>query len=244
MDEDAVFLLQRDLPREGPGSDACTLEALRRLPALPTDAVVLDLGCGPGRSSLVLAEALCTKVMAVDLHQPYLDHLVRDAAQRGLSDRIEPRRADFGALVLPPGTVDLIWSEGAAYVLGFAESLGRWRPLLKPGGLMAVSECTWLVDDPSAELRAFWRSAYPSMGTVAENRRRVESAGLEVLDTFVLPASAWWDEYYTPLLARVAALRPTADAPLTTLLDEAEREIDLFWRHGDAYGYVFYLLRS
>jgi SAM-dependent methyltransferase len=243
LTDDALFLLHRDLPREGPGSDACTAEALRRLPGLPSDPVVIDLGCGPGRSSLVLAETLEVKVIAVDRHGPFLDQLARTAAERGLSHLIEPRQADMSAPDLPPGLVDLIWSEGSAYVLGFAEALRAWRPLLKPGGLMAVSECTWLVDDPPKEARAFWESAYPTMGTVAINRRRAEDAGLEVLGTFPLPSSAWWDEYYTPLLDRAAALWPTADANLLKLLDETEREADLYWRHGESYGYVFYLLR-
>lgn len=242
MDESALFLLHRDLPREGPGSDACTREALRRLPPLSTNPVVVDLGCGPGRSALVLAEELGTRVIAVDLHAPFLDQLSRGAAERGLSPLIEPRRADMAAPGLPPGSVDLIWSEGAAYALGFAEALRCWRPLLKPGGRMAVSECTWLVDDPPDEPRRFWQAAYPSMGTVAENRRRAEAAGLEVVDSFLLPASAWWDEYYDPLLARAASFRPTADASLISLVEETGREADLFRRHGDAYGYVFYLL--
>jgi serine/threonine-protein kinase HipA len=244
MPDDALFLLQRDLPREGPGSDACTAEALLRLPALPGDPVVVDLGCGPGRSSLVLAREIGAKVIAVDLHEPFLDQLARAAEAAGRSHLIEPRRADMAALGFPPGSIDLIWSEGSAYVLGFAEALRCWRPLLKPGGLMALTECTWLVDDPPDEPRRFWGEAYPSMGTIAVNRLRAESAGLEVLDAFPLPASAWWDEYYTPLLARTAALRPTADADLLALLDETEREVDLFRRHGASYGYVFYLLRS
>ncbi len=244
MSDDALFLLHRDLPREGPGSDACTAEALRRLPALPSDPFIVDLGCGPGRSSLVLARELGAKVVAVDLHGPFLDQLARAAEAAGVDHLIEPRRADMAAPGFRPGSVDLVWSEGSAYVLGFAEALRCWRPLLKPGGLMAVSECTWLVDDPPDEPRRFWDAAYPSMGTIAVNRRRTEAAGLEVLDTFSLPPSAWWDEYYTPLLARAAALRPTADASLAALLDETERETDLFRRHGASYGYVFYLLRS
>jgi SAM-dependent methyltransferase len=244
MSEDALFLLHRDLPREGPGSDASTREALRRLPPLPGDPAVVDLGCGPGRSSLVLARELGARVVAIDLHRPFLDQLARGAADAGLSHLVEPRRADMGAPGLVPGSVDLIWSEGSAYVLGFAEALRCWCPLLKPGGLLAVTECTWLVDDPPDEPREFWAAAYPSMGTVAENRRHAEAAGLEVLDTFPLPASAWWDEYYTPLLARAASLRPTADVSLSALLDETAREADLFRRHGESYGYVFYLLRS
>jgi SAM-dependent methyltransferase len=243
MSREALLTLHQDLPREAPGDDAATHEALRRLLPLPPHPVVVDLGCGPGRSSLVLASALNVRVVAVDLHQPYLVQLERGAIALGLAHLIEIRRADFGSLDLAPGSVDLIWSEGAAYVLGFAESLRRWRPLLKPRGVMAVSELTWLADQPPREARIFWDRAYPSMGTVQENRRRAESVAFELLDHFVLPASAWWNDYYTPLLARVERLLPGADAELAALLAETVGEIELFRRHGDSYGYVFYLLR-
>jgi SAM-dependent methyltransferase len=62
---EALFRLFEGLPRQGPGSDACTRAALRRLGELPAAPRVLDLGCGSGRSALVLAETLRTKVVAI-----------------------------------------------------------------------------------------------------------------------------------------------------------------------------------
>jgi SAM-dependent methyltransferase len=241
-EEDAFFRLFVGLPRQGPGSDACTREALRRLPPLPPAPRVLDLGCGAGRQTLVLAEALQSKVTAVDLHQPFLDQLSASARARGLADLVETRCADMGALDLAPGSVDLLWSEGAIYLLGFEAGLRLWRPLLAPGGLVAVSECSWLTDAPADDLAAFWRAAYPEMGTVERNRARARSAGFKPLDWWPLPAAAWWDDFYTPLERRLAAL--AGDPALAAAIAETRREIDLFRRHGDRYGYVFYLMRA
>ena len=206
---------------------------------------MVDLGCGPGRQTLVLAQQLRVPITAVDNHAPFLAELEAEAQRRGLSHLVRTRCADFGQLEDPPGSYELLWSEGAIYHLGWAGGLDRWRPLLTPGGLMAVTEATWLTGKPPAEAADFWREAYPAMGTIASNAAVARDAGYRVLDTFTLPASAWWDDYYRPLQARMAALRAEAasDPALAEVLASTAREIDLYERFGTSYGYVFYLLR-
>ena len=238
-----MFRLFEGLPRQGPGSDACTREALRRLGALPPTPRVLDLGCGSGRAALVLAETLQAKVVAVDSHQPFLDQLQATAHQRGLKHLIEPRCADMRAPGVPARSVDLLWSEGAIYLLGFADGLRLWRPLLAPGGWLAASECSWLCADPPAEAAAFFRQGYPGMAGIEQNLERARAAGLDAVDHFALPQAAWWDEYYAPLEQRMSALAPDADPDLAAAIDETRREIELYRRHSDSYGYVFYMLR-
>jgi serine/threonine-protein kinase HipA len=240
---EAFFRLFEGLPRQGPGSDACTREALRRLPELPAAPRVLDLGCGSGRSTLVLAHALRTEVIAVDNHQPFLDQLRDSARERRLADLIDIRCADMAAPGLPQGSIDLLWSEGAIYLLGFEEGLRLWRPLLRPGGCLAASECSWLCAEPPAEAAAFFRDGYPGMAGIRENVARARAAGFDPIDHFTLPPEAWWDEYYTPLEQRMACLAPTADSELVAVIDETRREVKLFRSYGDSYGYVFYLLR-
>jgi serine/threonine-protein kinase HipA len=106
-----------------------------------------------------------------------------------------------------------------------------------------ASECSWLADARPPEAVRFWAAAYPTMGGVAENVAAAVAAGYEALDTWVLPAPAWWDDYYTPLLDRIARLRSAAGEDLRAAIAAAEAEIDLYRRHGDTFGYVFYLLR-
>jgi SAM-dependent methyltransferase len=195
---------------------------------------------------VVLARELGVPITAVDTHAPFLAELEAEAERRGLRHLVRTRCADFEQLEDAPGSYELLWSEGAIYVLGWAKGLRRWRPLLAPGGLAAFTEATWLTGPPPEEAVAFWREAYPSMGTVASNTAEAREAGYQVLDTFTLPASAWWDEYYRPLRERMAALRTeaVADPELADVIAATAREIDLYERFGHTYGYVFYLLRA
>ncbi len=241
---DIFFEIHRDLPREAPGSNACTARALSMTPPLPRDPHILDIGCGPGAQTLVLAKQTGGHVIAIDTHQPFLDELKRRAQAQGLSDRITPRNASMLALDFEEASFDLIWSEGAIYIMGFREGLAAWHRFLKPGGALAVTELTWLVDDPPDAPRRFWQAAYPAMKHVDENIALLRKAGYTSLGHFPLPESAWWDDYYTPIEHRIAALRQKYRDDVETLavLDEEQREIDLYRRYSSSYGYVFYIM--
>lgn len=236
------FELYEDLPRQGPGSAAMMRRALASLPGLPPDPRIADMGCGSGAASLVLAERGGT-VIGIDIHPPFLARLEADAAAAGLGDKVLAVIADMAAPPLAESSLDLIWSEGAIYQLGFARGLARWRSLLKAGGLLAVTEATWLTDAPPEAARAFWATAYPAMTGIAANEATLRATGFRVLDRFVLPAECWTESYYAPLARAIAAFRARHpdNAQASAIADEAESEIDLYRRHGDCYGYVFYL---
>jgi len=237
----AFWLLHESLAREAPGSEASTRNAIQRLPPLPAAPQVLDVGCGPGAQTLVLADTLRTRVAAIDIHQPFLDRLEKSAAERGLAELIETRNLSMDVLDYPPESIDLIWCEGGIYLLGVPAALRLWRPMLRRGGVVAFTECTWLTAQRPAEAAAFWSDSYPAMTTVAANTEAAEREGYEVTATFPLPAHDWWAEYYTPLQERIDQLRTRDEPDLRAVLDETQREIDLYARHGDSYGYVFYV---
>jgi ubiquinone/menaquinone biosynthesis C-methylase UbiE len=213
---------------------------------LPIQPRLLDIGCGPGMQTLELARISAGSILAIDTHQPFLEALNRRASREGLAERITPLNQSMFALDFEPGSFDAIWSEGAIYIIGFEKGLQEWQPFLKKGGYLAVTELSWLKPDPPAEVKTFWQENYPHIQTREENLVLLQKTGYHEVGHFTLPNSAWWQNYYTPLEKRIATLteqyRDNDEA--LAFLDISQREIDLYRKFSEWYGYVFYVMQK
>jgi hypothetical protein len=143
------------------------------------------------------------------------------------------------------GVFDLVWAEGSLFVMGFRAGLEACFARMVPGGSAAVSELAWLLPDPPAECADFFAAEYPAMQDVAGNKRLIVDCCFELVDTFVLPDTAWWDPYYRPLEARLALYREklATEPEKLELLRWMQAEIDMRRAYPEYYGNVFYLLR-
>ena len=188
--------------RQGPGGDEQTSQALAMAGLTPSpDLAVADLGCGTGAASLVLARDLGARVTAIDAAEPFIDRLRERAEAEGLADRIDARVGFMEELPFAESSLDLIWYEGAIYNLGFAAGVRAWRPLLRPGGVLAVTEMSWTSRHRPPAVATHWAEAYPTMGSVSENLRTLEDEGYRIEGLFVLPPECWWRNYLDPLQA-------------------------------------------
>jgi SAM-dependent methyltransferase len=149
------------------------------------------------------------------------------------------------ALDFEPGSFDGIWSEGAIYIIGFEKGLREWQPLLKKGGYLAATELSWLKPAPPVEAKTFWNENYPRIQTREENLALLQKAGYHEISHFTLPESAWWQDYYTPLETRIAILaeKYRNNNEALAFLDNSQREIDLYRKYSEWYGYVFYVMQ-
>ncbi len=248
---DGFWRIHDGLPREGPGSPASTRRALD-LSGIGGRARVVDVGFGPGPQSLVLAEAMPdAEILAVDAHEPFVAEVRRRAADAGGADRVTAvvgDMADLGSVVdrHVGGPVDLIWSEGAAYVMGFEAALRTWHPVLGPGGVLALTEPVWLAPTVPQAVRDFWDEAYPALQPLQVRRAQALHAGYRRIGDFVLPREDW-DAYYEPVRARLAELRedPARIGPaLADAIAATEAELAAFDGGGaEAVGYAFLVLR-
>ncbi|MEM8789564.1 MAG: class I SAM-dependent methyltransferase [Pseudomonadota bacterium] len=224
------FTLHRGLPREGPG-DAESLDWALGVAAPAPDGWVLDAGCGPGADIPGLLQHVPDgRILGLDLHAPFVEAA---RARLGGDPRVTLRAGDMAR---PEGRFDLIWCAGALYFLGLEPGLAGWRAALRPGGRVAFSHPVFFVAEPSPGARAFWQG--DPVSDIAQLRAEVAAAGYEILATRPLPDAAW-EAFYTPMDARIAALRSGAPAAaLAAVLDAGEAEAAGWRAHAAETGYL------
>ncbi len=238
----ALINLHRGLDHKGPGDPEFSCSILRSLSDLPPKPRIADLGCGCGASALLLAKHYQNTVLAVDSSSVFIEELKARVKQVGLEHLIMPIHGDMAKLDWQDGSLDLLWSEGAAYNLGFEQALKLWRPLLTNTGIAVISEMSWFTNEVPEPAIAYWQNAYPMMGTEAENLARANRSGFRILSTHRLPSYAWWANYYEPLRKRMQQV--TITPIMQSVIRETEEEMLLFEQFSDFYGYIFYVLQA
>lgn len=248
MDELELLIdLHKDEARQGPGGDRETRLSIE-LSGLSgrSGLSIADIGCGTGASTVVLARELDAHVTAVDFVPGFLSRLEAAASRAGVTDRIATLEASMDALPFERAQFDAIWSEGAIYNMGFAAGVEAWREYLKPDGILAVSELTWLTGHRPPELQTHWKTEYPEVNTAAGKLAVLEGLGFAPIGYFVLPEHCWLDNYYRPVRERFAAFleRHEHSEAARQLIAAEELEISLYERYKEFFGYGYYVARK
>jgi len=139
--------------------------------------------------------------------------------------------------------LDLIWSEGAIYNIGFERGLNEWRKFLKTGGYIAVSEASWFTDERPTEIDEFWMDAYPEIDTIPNKVEQMQKAGYIPVATFILPEECWTEHFYAPQVsAQEVFLKKYAGNRTAKEFIANEQHIEqLYYKYKEYYGYVFYI---
>jgi len=238
--------LHRDGKRQGPGGDDETRLAIS-LSGLSgrTGLTIADIGCGTGASTLVLAKALDASVTAVDFLPDFLHDLDIAAERENVAKRIETLACSMNALPFEEQAFGAIWSEGAIYNIGFANGIKAWRRFLKPSGILAVSELTWLTKERPDELEQHWHREYPEVDTASTKMAILEDYGFAPIGYFALPKRCWLDNYYRPIQDRFAAFleRNDSSEAAAAIVAAEEHEIVLYERHSAFVSYGYFVAR-
>lgn len=233
------FCVYEVLERWGVGSEIDTLKALSKIPFPPQK--ILELGCGKGVATTVLAAHSTAHITAVDNEPQALEHLLIQAKKADIEKKITVLCASMTELPLEKVSFDVIWAEGSAYIIGITNALKEWKAFLAHQGILVMSDLVWLTNTPSEEALSYWQKAYPDMTTIKERLKQAEEAGYEVLDSFTLSKAAW-NAYFDPLQESVNSIK--AQMMGSAAIHDIEEELAICHQYSDEFNYQMFILKK
>jgi ubiquinone/menaquinone biosynthesis C-methylase UbiE len=231
------------MERQAPGSPEVTLKALSFIDNLSNESRIADLGCGTGGQTMVLARHTPGLITGLDLFPTFIDLFNANSRKLNLQERVKGLVGSMDNLPFQDEELDLIWSEGAIYNIGFERGLKEWKRFLKPGGYLAVTEASWFTEHRPAEIETFWLDAYPEIDTIPNCMALIQKAGYIPVASFILPEYCWLENFYIPQVKAMEIFldkykdNPAAREFIAYMRDEAR----LYDKYKAYYGYVFYI---
>lgn len=234
------------LKRQGPGSPEATLKAISFIDELGDNARIADLGCGTGGQTMTLAQQVKGQVTGLDLFPKFIDIFNRNAKEYGFEDRVKGIVGSMDNLPFQEEELDLIWSEGAIYNIGFERGLNEWRKYLKTGGFIAITESSWFTDERPKEIHDFWMNAYPEIDTIPNQIAKLNKAGYLPVATFILPEICWTENFLIPnRMAQEPFLNKyPGNKTVEEFVASEKREADLYEKYNKYYGYTFFIAQK
>lgn len=231
------------IDRQGPGSPEMTLRALGFTDNLTAGSHIADLGCGTGGQTMTLAQNTPAKITGIDLFPTFVDLFNANARRFNVDDRVKGIVGSMDDIPFEEGELDLIWSEGAIYNIGFGKGLKYWRKFLKPGGFVAVTEASWFTDERPDEINSFWLDAYAEIDTIPNKLAVLQKAGYVPVACFILPENCWTDHFYVKQVKaqEVFLAKHRGNKTAEGLVENERREARLYAKYKEYYGYVFYI---
>jgi ubiquinone/menaquinone biosynthesis C-methylase UbiE len=231
------------IERQGPGSPEVTIKALSFIDYLSNESRIADLGCGTGGQTMVMAQHVPGNITAIDLFSTFIDLFNQNAGKLNLQDRVKGIIGSMDSLPFQEEELDLIWSEGAIYNIGFERGLNEWRKFLKTGGYVAVTEASWFTEERPAEINDFWVEAYPEIDTIPNKVAIMQKAGYLPVASFILPEKCWTEHFFAPQIKaqEIFLKKHAGNQTAEGLIAYARHEAQLYAKYKAYYGYVFYI---
>lgn len=234
------------MERQGPGSPDVTLKALSFVDNLTEHSLIADIGCGTGGQTITLAKHVQGKIIGIDLFEGFIDILNCNVRQLDFQDKVKGTVGSMDNLPFHDEELDLIWSEGAIYNIGFERGLNEWRKFLKPGGYIVISESSWFTDERPAEINDFWMDAYPEIDMIHNQVAKIHKAGYLPVATFILPENCWTEHYLEPnVVAQQIFLNKYAgNKTAEDFVASEKHEAELYYKYKEFYGYTFFIAKK
>ncbi|MFA5325051.1 MAG: class I SAM-dependent methyltransferase [Bacteroidales bacterium] len=235
-----------NMERQGPGSPEVTLKALSFVNNLTDNSLIADIGCGTGGQTMTLAEHIRGKITGLDLFPDFINIFNHNAKRLGLEEKVKGIVGSMDSLPFLDEELDLIWSEGAIYNIGFERGLNEWRKFLKTGGFIAVSESSWFTEERPTEIHNFWMDIYPEIDTIPNKVTQIQKAGYIPVATFILPENCWTEYYHVPQITTQEMFlnKYSGNKTVEEFIAFQRHEAELYRKYKEYYGYVFFIAKK
>ncbi|MFI7025686.1 SAM-dependent methyltransferase [Micromonospora sp. NPDC049900] len=169
--------------------DTPVVEAARRITRKVGDAIdlrpgehVLDAGCGVGAPAVQLAEEYGVRVTGVTVSPVQVQEARGRAERAGLGARVDFALGDYHQLALADGSVDAVVAvEAMVHAVDVAVALAEFHRVLRPGGRLAITDCTRESHVSAAQVAPFMALfSINQLHSVAEWTSLLGAAGFDV----------------------------------------------------------------
>ena len=176
--------------------------------ALPANPVLLDAGCGQGKSFQYLRQVFAPqRLIGVDADPQSLDLSREEAARQGMA--VELIGSDCATLAVPDASVDLLFCHQTFHHLVEQEkALAEFYRVLKPGGYLLFAESTEAYIDTWV-IRWLFRHPMHVQKSAAQYLEMIPHQGFQFEAANVSYPYLWWSRARDfGLLERFGLRRP------------------------------------
>jgi len=159
--------------------------------ALPVSPVLLDAGCGQGKSFPLLRQAFApSRLIGIDADPQSLTQSAEEAARQGME--VELIGSDCASLKLPDASIDLLFCHQTFHHLVEQEqALAEFYRVLKPGGYLLFAESTEAYIDTWV-IRWLFRHPMHVQKSAAQYLQMIRRQGFEFTAQNVSYPYLWW----------------------------------------------------
>ena len=242
FDLNIIYEYFSNTDRQGPGNTKETLKALSFIDGLTEKSKIADIGCGTGGQTMTLGQNTPCEIIGIDVWQDFINKFNQNSLNQNFQNRVKGIVGNMENLPFQEEELDLIWSEGSIYNIGFERGLNEWRKFLKMGGYIAITENTWFSEERPDEIQEFWQKVYPEIDTISNKVAQMQKAGYLPIATYMLPETIWTD-YYTKQALNIDSFikKHKGNKTVEEFISSQRYEAELYNKYKAYYGYMFYV---
>lgn len=198
-------------------------EVMSHMPQID-GACVLDIGCGSGVSSCEIARNSDYCITAMDIDDAALNVFREKIADTVLVKRIDIVRGTFETAIAQQMAFDIVLAEGLFNIIGFKTGLRQTCAVLKTGGYLVLHD---------------------GQDVMESKRAMIDACGFEILETFALDETVWWDMYCGCLEKSITGVdEDDLSSGEKKHLVQGKADIALYHESPQSFRSIYYLLKK